>query len=516
MDKFLSFERALSGSRRSYIRVTLSYAERLFDVNKINYLVDKNKDSYEMLIDELQYHCGEYKIEKYISENNDKPKIYFSNHPLGGADIVAALRILGGSKIPFRILANHAISAPSCLHKEVVSVDPTGRDKLLNRRNLANLVRGFGVDYQNLFVFPAGICSRFSLSRMTVTDPTWYDTFLRIGLRAKADFVPVWFGGQNSKDFYTFCLVAGRYGGMTLASQFFRRKQSPLICRIGLPIPAENISIFGDQAMDGLRAAVYSLKQGIEQPSPRLPSTPAIFQSRTSVPISVGAYSAGEVDRASVMALRRDCFGDDSWSECDDAALHLVAYSHDEPIGYYRILRWSGFNGNDLKRISPVHAVFEVKWNPPRHLRIFEFGRFCISPRANGARVARSLWRGLRSVVTTESGPAFALGVISLENCNPVLASAMFSYARHLSESHIADQFVARVPLVHECQHHDFRPDKLGHIHNSNLGLGGLPSIVRTYLALGARFGTAACWRNFGSRPSVLTSVTLQDLRSGI
>lgn len=509
MNKFLSFHRAIqAGKLTSKI---LDVAEGVFQVPRLNRIVDKSQASTSLLLGYLETNCGEYKIERVCEQRSDRPRIYFANHPLGGADIVAALKIMNENNSPFRIIANHAISAPTCLQEHVVLVDPTGRNKTLNRRNLSALVRGFGVDFQSLFVFPAGICSRFDFSKMAVSDPSWHDTFVRIGQRVEADFIPVWFGGRNSVDFYAFCLVAGRYGGMTLASQFFRRKDSDLICRIGEPIRAESTRFFGEQVVEGLRAAVYSLKNAnLKGTTPSL-LVPNTKQVRTALPISVRAYSADEVDRTRVMALRRDCFGEDSWSECDDAALHLVASSADEPIGYYRILRWDKLAFSKLKCISPVHNVFEVNWKPPRDVNVFEFGRFCISPRVNGAIVARSLWGGLRTVVAAERGQAFALGVITLDGYNPIVAAAMFDYARRLSNCDIGGQFAARVPLVDEHQHHSFRPGGLTHV--NAVGSRELPSIIRTYLTLGARFGTAARWRNFASRPSVLTSITLQDLR---
>ena len=123
MEKFLSFDRAISGIGGMYGHVILKHVESLFDVKKINEIVEKNRNSSALLLDALQSYCGEYNIERAIEENYDNPKIYFANHPLGGADIVAALKILNESKAPFRILANHAISAPLCLHEQVISVD---------------------------------------------------------------------------------------------------------------------------------------------------------------------------------------------------------------------------------------------------------------------------------------------------------------------------------------------------------------------------------------------------------
>lgn len=511
MDNFLSLGRALPGGAVNTKAVQL--IERLVRVPQLNKIFANSHTSAVTLLTVLQQHCGEYVIERAMGQGGERPRVYFANHPLGGADIVAALKILGEQDTPFRIIANHVISPPSCLKKQVISVDPTGNDKALNRRSLAYLLRGFGQDYKNLFVFPSGICSRFDPFQMVVTDPTWYDTFLRIGLRANADFVPVWFGGRNSTLFYAFCLIAGRLGGIALPSEFFKQKQHPLLCKIGIPIPTKVVNVFGDQAMSGLRAAVYSLERENQPTTPRPLPAPNLHREKNSGTVRVQAYTADEVDRATVMRLRRNSFGEDNWSECDAAATHLLAFGPEECVGYYRILNWNQLGADDRRRISPAHAVFDIKWDVPHELRIFEFGRFCISQRANGIGVARSLWRGLRDYVTADSGPAVALGIISLDNHNPIAASAMFSVARQLSTCRLTNRFVAKVPIILKSPHYTLRPDQINPTVEPNID--GLPSIVRTYLSLGARFGPSARWTDFGCRPSVLTSITPQELRLG-
>lgn len=512
MSKFLAIERAISVG--PHLARFIPHLEAIASFPRINNLVERYGDgSATQLLDELEHYCGRYQIEPSGEPaRGTVPSIFFANHPLGGADAVAAIRLLQAGGEPFKLLASRVVEPPPSLKDHIVRVDPTGKDRILNMRSLTKISRGFGRDYLRLFVFPAGLCSRLYPVRLIVSDPAWTEAFCRIAVRANANLVPVWFSGRNSALFYLLCLLLGRMGTVALPSEFFRPKRMPMVCRVGIPIPVKSTTFFGNQRLSALRAAVYSLEGGVA--AGRAPRPRSDRAERPAPDVSdVRALTADAVDRQEVLALRRECLGDDEWSEADAVATHLVAFGASGCVGYCRVLDWRELDPALLRRISPIHSAFVPDAGVLQDRRIVEFGHPCVAPGFDEAALTQSLWGGLRSKVLASNDRTLAIGLVSLAEHSPVLASAQFEFVRRISPCARTQRFLAREPLVSASAHHDFRPEEIEF--DQAPQVAGLPSIVRTYLAVGARFGPSAVWRDFGRRPSVLISFSAGELRLG-
>jgi putative hemolysin len=439
------------------------------------------------------------------------PKLFIANHPLGFTEIIASLKLMESLGVPYKMIANYVLAPPGQLADKLVFVDPTRQDRKQNIQAFRTILREFGSAYQHLFVFPAGICSRFLPSRGVVTDRTWSWTFLRIAIQKEAQLVPVWFSGRNSLRFYLYALALRDAAGLLIPREFFTKRPKPLVCRIGTPIPAHATAYFGAAPVAGLRAAVYTLSEA--EPPPASHGRRALPRPRSVVAptaIDVTVYSAGQVDRPALLALRRDCFGHDNWSHTDEIALHLIAHTTEGyPVGYYRALDWEA-TGSDLVQTSPIWGVYRPDRKIMRKHRVWEFGRFCIRPDYRCIRVARQLWRTLVRVLISRGGAPLSIGMVTLDRVNPVLAAAYFEFARRRSYCDRTQGFRPRQELVARSRHHDFSPTDIQFIPAPP---EPLPGVLRNYLALGLRFGPSARWVEFENRPCVLVSGLVDEIR---
>jgi len=491
-----------------------TFVERYASIDRLNAIVSSFEGcTAGEFLSGMSSYCGDYELPNTAGLLGDNtPKVFIANHPLGGADVIAAVKLMESLRAPYRILANKALAPPAMMADKVVLVDPTRRDRKRNSQAVRTVLREFGSDYQHLFVFPSGLCSRSRPGSGIITDPPWTSAFLRIALLKDAQLIPVWFSGRNRLQFYFWALALGDAAGLLIPREFFSKREKPLLCRIGVPIAAKASTYFGTAAISGLRAAVYSLAHAgaCKRESPRREASRQSRPAAASLPFNVTAYTADQVDRAAVLALRRECFGRDDWSLVDDMAFHLVAQDAEGcPFGYYRGLDWDTV-GSDLPRVSPLWGVYEPDRQITRKHRVWEWGRFCIRPGYRDIRIACQLWEGLARTMVRGGGAPLALGMVTLNDVNPVLAAAYFEFARRRSRCDRIQGFRPREDLVLRSRHHDFAP---AHMQFAAATLGPLPAVLRIYLALGMRFGRSALWREFGNRPCVLASVQPREAR---
>lgn len=503
MGKFLSIDRTFGPA---FPRI-VSLVERLASFPRINALVEQfGYGSMNQFMDALERNCGSYLIEpRREVPGGDNPAVLFANHPLGGVDTVAAMRLLLADGEPFKMLTARVVEVPPAAQSYVVPVDTSGKDQAFNGRAMAKVLRGFGRDYSRLFVFPSGLSSRFDLSRMAATDPDWSDAFCRIALRANANLIPMWFSGHCGPLYYLLCLLFGRMGRVALPSEFLKPKTQPLVARIGVPIPAQSTVYFGDQRAAALRAATYSLEANAGS-DPWSWSQDKLTTRHDGATYEVSVLSADAVDRESVLALRRECLGQAEWSEADTLAEHIIAYAGSRCVACCRILPWSKLYPALLGHVSTVQSVFVPDAQVRRDDRVVEFDELCVHPDWDEPGLVERLGNAVRSAVFASSDTTIGIGVVDLAGHNPVLASAQFEFARRIAPSPLSHHFAPKAALVGASPHHDFRPERIRY--DQQPELTGLPAILRTHLALGAKFGPSATWTEREARASVLATIS--------
>ncbi len=226
---FLSLKRTRVFS--SVPDICVAAVERIAGFPRLNKLMEELDDDIEPALRKLETVCGAYSISGLENVPVSGPVAFVANHPLGGADIVAAFRLLESLERPYRILANRTISVPPAFKGRVNFVDVYG-DRQANSRPIRSILTGWGKEFDNLFIFPARRCSRFDYKSWQIRDLTWHPGFISLAERKDAAICPVHFSGRNSALFYILALIFGDLAGLRLPSEFFRHHSSGLVCHV--------------------------------------------------------------------------------------------------------------------------------------------------------------------------------------------------------------------------------------------------------------------------------------------
>ncbi len=186
---------------------------------------------------------------------------FASNHPLGGIDGMTLCSVLGSKYGSVKMLVNDFLMFLKPLAPISVPINKVGGQV----RNLPQLINEiFGSDDQ-IFIFPAGLCSRKIDG--VVKDLPWSKTFIQKSVATSRHIVPVHFIGENSRRFYWLANVSKRLGikfniAMAfLVDELFRAKGKTFKVIFGKPIAPE----FFDKSKsalewaDWVRTQVYSL-----------------------------------------------------------------------------------------------------------------------------------------------------------------------------------------------------------------------------------------------------------------
>lgn len=128
-----------------------------------------------------------------------EPLIFASNHPLGGLDGIALVKVLGekygDSKI--RVLVNDLLMNVKPLANVFLPVNKFGSQGRRNARLLTEALE----DGKQIVMFPAGLVSRLHPDG-SIHDLEWQKSFVTKALQFHRRVVPVHFEGLNSLNFY--------------------------------------------------------------------------------------------------------------------------------------------------------------------------------------------------------------------------------------------------------------------------------------------------------------------------
>lgn len=190
--------------------------------------------------------------------------IFASNHPLGGLDGLAMLKVIGerfNGKVKFPVnsfLMNLKPLAPLC-----VAVNVGGRQQKRLKDDLDSIF----ANRQQMLIFPAGVCSR--LIEGKVQDLPWRKFFVDKAREHNRPIIPVYFEGENSKFFYRLARIRKALGIkfnielLYLPDEMFRQKGKTFTIRFGKAIqPSEIINERSSKLVaQEIRQKVYELSK---------------------------------------------------------------------------------------------------------------------------------------------------------------------------------------------------------------------------------------------------------------
>lgn len=195
----------------------------------------------------------------------DTSMVFVSNHPLGGLDGIALVKILGEmyGDDRIRVLVNDLLMAVTPLKHVFLPINKFGRQA---RQSAVKINEAYASDAQ-ICVFPAGLVSRLD-KQGNIRDLEWQKAFVAKALEYGRTVVPVRFEGENSPFFYKFARLRKRLGlkinieQAFLPREIFNTRGKRFRITFGDPIPCEALAGMGSDPQTTasiIRESIYKL-----------------------------------------------------------------------------------------------------------------------------------------------------------------------------------------------------------------------------------------------------------------
>ncbi len=191
------------------------------------------------------------------------PIVVISNHPYGILDGLVLGHILSQTRGDFRILAHRVFRKAEDLDRVIlpISFDET---REAQRTNIET--RKIALDYLAndgcIGIFPGGTVSTALKPFGRPMDPGWRRFTARLITKSKAQVVPVFFDGHNSRMFQVASHLHYTLRMAFLIKEFKRKVGAKVPVVIGEPISPDRLAEYETDArkmMDFLRAETYRL-----------------------------------------------------------------------------------------------------------------------------------------------------------------------------------------------------------------------------------------------------------------
>ena len=192
------------------------------------------------------------------------PLVVVANHPYGILDGLAMGRILSATRRgDFRIIANSVFRKAKDLERVILPIDfsetkEAVKQNIEARKHALDYLAGGGA----VGIFPGGTVSTAAKPFGRPLDPPWKTFTAKMIARSRAQVVPMYFDGQNSRLFQLASHLSYTLRMALLLNEFGSRVGSPLRVTIGRPLPPEEIACRRGDApalMDYLRGQTYRL-----------------------------------------------------------------------------------------------------------------------------------------------------------------------------------------------------------------------------------------------------------------
>lgn len=178
--------------------LVIKLLRNVLHVDELNEIIrHTDQDGYVFCEQALKYLDIKLEIEGLENVPADGSLYTFaSNHPLGAVDGITLCSIIGRKYGPVGMLVNDFLLFLKPLAPLGIPVNKVGSQS----RNLPIAINNSFASKDQIFIFPAGICSRKIDG--VVQDLPWSKTFIVKSISNNRKVVPVHFIGENSKKFY--------------------------------------------------------------------------------------------------------------------------------------------------------------------------------------------------------------------------------------------------------------------------------------------------------------------------
>ncbi len=216
------------------------FLERLLCLDNINDLMHRFRelqgiDFIEAFFSDIDF---EIKVQENHLENIPRSGrfIGISNHPLGGLDGLALLKVVSEVRGDVKFLVNDVLSWVTNLKNVFI---PYSRKSLAaqarSARNMVSVMKKEG----GILLFPAGGVSR--VRHDGIRDPRWMEGAFHLAQRFKCPIVPMFVRAKNSLFYYLCTILHRNLAALMLPREIFNKRRQRLEIKVGEPVPYELI-----------------------------------------------------------------------------------------------------------------------------------------------------------------------------------------------------------------------------------------------------------------------------------
>ena len=239
-------------------RLLLWYLRRLFHEDFLNRFFEIGYTEVEFCSKAIDYLGITLQVEGEIPD--DGPYTFVSNHPLGGADGLALLSVIG-QKGDIKLLGNDFLTNVDGLKPMIVPVNKIGMQSRQLKLGIDKAYSG----NTHILDFPAGQVSR--RNHGVIMDRKWSKTFLLKSIETHRDIVPIHFYGTNSRRFYRMGRIQQLLklkfplAMIYLPDELYRSQGKTYRIVIGKPIPWDSFDRNGNiqQQVEHIKQTTYAL-----------------------------------------------------------------------------------------------------------------------------------------------------------------------------------------------------------------------------------------------------------------
>lgn len=473
------------------------------------------------------------------------PVLVVCNHPFGGVEALALMKLLSATRSDLKFLANACLGVFRELRPLFISTNPlrvTQRNLGSIRQCEAHLNSG-GI----LVIFPAGRVSHPAAGGR-LADAAWHRMTGHLALRTGATLLPVFFHGGNSPLFHFLGALWHRARLLMLPREFLGLRGHTIRFEVGRAIPAEALRHLNAESLtDYARTMTYLLEDPPVTAAPKAP--PQAPLAPLNPPVRVAAevaalparqrlldykhFSVYHARAAQIPLLMEDIArerervfrlhdegsgkprdGDDF----DARYTQLFVWDHQggSLVGAYRMghadeLR-AGGGGTYLARMFHFAPAFFD--GPP----MLEMGRsFVVPEHQKNYYALYSLWQGIGRYLAAHPRYRRLYGTVSLSRQYDGRAIALMCEALIEPSPHVRPRHPLPDRLHPEGR--AFLASRGGRLDLATLsacvrGIDGkdVPILLKHYHKLGARFHAVGVDPNFNATPGLLLSVDMDAM----
>lgn len=239
---FIDVEKVIASKSQKLVNLLpgfiIRYLKNIIHQDEINDFLYNHRDKYgvDFVKAVLDYFEVNIQVEGLENLPSSGRYVVVSNHPLGGLDGMALMKVISEKRNDFVFPVNDLLLFIPNVRDLFVPINKHGK----NIENIRTYDETFASD-QLLLYFPSGLVSR--KRKGIIRDPEWKKTFLTKARKFNRDIIPVHIGGKNSNFFYNLANIRKAFNiksnieMLYLPNEMFKQKDKNIPITFGEPLP---------------------------------------------------------------------------------------------------------------------------------------------------------------------------------------------------------------------------------------------------------------------------------------